>query len=64
MQVNGKTRGTIEIPVSVGSDAAEMERLARESEVGKEWLVGADGVAVKAKRVIVAKNGRMISFVV
>ncbi|KAJ3054428.1 hypothetical protein HK097_001833 [Rhizophlyctis rosea] len=64
VMVNGKTRGVIDIPVSVGTDAEELERLARDSNIGKEWLVGADGNAVKAKRVIVAKNGRMISFVV
>ncbi|KAJ3292157.1 hypothetical protein HK104_005531 [Borealophlyctis nickersoniae] len=64
IMVNGKTRGTVNIPVTRGKDAAEVERLARESEVGKEWLVDHDtGESLKAKRVIVAREGRMISFV-
>ncbi|KAJ3043227.1 hypothetical protein HDV00_005547 [Rhizophlyctis rosea] len=63
VQVNGKTKGTIMVPASVGGDAAELERLIRDSTIGREHLVDEKG-GIVAKRVIVVRGGKLVNFVI
>ncbi|MCX7594988.1 MAG: leucine--tRNA ligase, partial [Fischerella sp.] len=55
IQIMGKTRGTIPVPAQ--ADRAELEKYARESEVGKRYLEGKE-----VKKVIVVP-GKLINFV-
>lgn len=59
LQVNGKTRGTIQAPISALSDMQLLQELAMRSDVGQKWLN-----AVEVKKVIVPKGGKIISFVI
>jgi leucyl-tRNA synthetase len=56
IQINGKTRGTIQVPSS--ADRQELEQLAKESDIGQRYLVGKE-----IKKVIVVP-GKLINFVV
>ncbi|GBF79569.1 leucine--tRNA ligase [Aphanothece sacrum] len=56
IQIMGKTRGTIQVSASATKD--ELEKLARESEVGKRYLEDAE-----VKKVIVVP-GKLVNFVV
>ena len=56
IQVMGKTRGKIQAPAS--ADKAELEKLAKESDVGKRYLEGKD-----IKKVIVVPK-KLVNFVV
>ncbi|MEM8779973.1 MAG: leucine--tRNA ligase [Cyanobacteria bacterium P01_G01_bin.49] len=56
IQVMGKTRGTIQVPASSSKD--ELEKLARESDIGKRNLDGKE-----VKKVIVVP-GKLVNFVI
>ena len=56
IQIKGKTRGTIEVPASASRE--ELEKLARESDVGQRYL---DGQTVKK---VIVVPGKLINFVV
>jgi leucyl-tRNA synthetase len=56
IQINGKTRGTIQVPSQ--ADRQELERLATESDIGQRYLPGKE-----IKKVIVVP-GKLINFVV
>lgn len=56
IQINGKTRGAIEVPASASRE--ELEQYARESDVGQRYLEGQT-----MKKVIVVP-GKLINFVV
>ncbi|KAJ3213821.1 hypothetical protein HDU67_002415 [Dinochytrium kinnereticum] len=63
IMVNGKSRGTIEIPVAAMSSSKEVERLARESEVGNKWLSDpVSGKKLPMKKVLVLKGGSVVNF--
>ncbi|KAI8918624.1 leucyl-tRNA synthetase [Powellomyces hirtus] len=69
IMVNGKTRGTITVPITALEDTALLESLARESDAGRKWLTNAKtGKAKVVSRVLVGRaqkagKGRVISFV-
>ncbi|MCC5666247.1 leucine--tRNA ligase [Nostoc sp. CHAB 5784] len=56
IQINGKTRGAIQVPAQ--SDAAAQEKYARESEVAQRYIEGKE-----IKKVIVVL-GKLVNFVV
>ncbi|NJK35676.1 MAG: leucine--tRNA ligase [Oscillatoriales cyanobacterium SM2_2_1] len=56
IQINGKTRGSIEVPASATS--AELEALALTSEPAQKYLEG------KTIRKVIAVSGRLVNFVV
>ncbi|KAI9498578.1 leucyl-tRNA synthetase [Zychaea mexicana] len=59
IQVNGKTRLNITVPVALASDAATIEKLARDTPQGQKWLADKP-----IRRAIVAKNGQLVNFVI
>eukprot|EP00695_Tsukubamonas_globosa_P000488 TRINITY_DN1396_c0_g1_i1.p1 TRINITY_DN1396_c0_g1~~TRINITY_DN1396_c0_g1_i1.p1 ORF type:complete len:155 (-),score=23.74 TRINITY_DN1396_c0_g1_i1:27-491(-) len=59
IQVRGKTKGTVEIPSSLCENPQEVEKFAKESELGKRLLEGKT-----LTRVIVAPTGRLVNFVI
>ncbi|KAI9257176.1 leucyl-tRNA synthetase [Phascolomyces articulosus] len=59
IQVNGKTRLNITVPVGIASDAATIEKLARDTPQGQKWLANKP-----IRRAIVAKNGQLVNFVI
>ncbi|KAI7860772.1 hypothetical protein BDC45DRAFT_492760 [Circinella umbellata] len=59
IQVNGKTRLNITVPVGTTSDAATIEKLARDTPQGQKWL-GDKPI----RRAIVAKSGQLVNFVI
>ncbi|KAI8145706.1 leucyl-tRNA synthetase [Fennellomyces sp. T-0311] len=59
IQVNGKTRLNITVPVAMASDAETIEKLARETPQGQKWLSDKP-----IRRAIVAKNGQLVNFVI
>ncbi|KAJ3024000.1 hypothetical protein HKX48_008614 [Thoreauomyces humboldtii] len=70
IMVNGKTRGTMTVPLAALADVELLETLARKSDAGKRWLVDQKtGKAIPASRVLIGKaakkgKGRVVSFVV
>ncbi len=58
IQLKGKTRGTITVPASVMGDHQMIEKLARESEVGKKWLKDKN-----VTKVVVPSSCKIINFV-
>ncbi|CEP13886.1 hypothetical protein [Parasitella parasitica] len=58
VQINGKTRSSIAIPKQVVGNPAEIEKLVRESDAGKKWLSDKP-----VKKLIVAKQGELVNFV-
>ena len=56
IQIRGKTRGTIQVPAN--SSKEELEKLARDSDIGKRNLEGKE-----VKKVIVVP-GKLVNFVV
>ncbi|KAI9104684.1 leucyl-tRNA synthetase [Phlyctochytrium arcticum] len=68
VMINGKTRGTIHVPESQIGCADTLQRLAKESKVGKKWLVDGNGSELPIQKVVMGKGGkggrgRMISFI-
>ena len=55
IQVQGKVRGTLEVPAD--ADAATLEQLALESEVAAKWLEG------KAPRRVIVVPGKLVNLV-
>ncbi|KAI8852370.1 hypothetical protein BC829DRAFT_384958 [Chytridium lagenaria] len=63
IMINGKSRGTFSIPVDMCSSTDVVEQLARESDVGKKWLVDQKtGEAQPVKKVLVLKGGSVVNF--
>ena len=58
IQINGKTRGAIEVATAIADDRAALEQVARESEVAKRYIEGKE-----IKKVIVVP-GKLVNFVV
>ncbi|OAD77164.1 hypothetical protein PHYBLDRAFT_68027 [Phycomyces blakesleeanus NRRL 1555(-)] len=58
IQINGKTRLSVNLPAALVGNTEEIERRARESPVGQKWL-GEKSI----RRAIVAKNGELVNFV-
>lgn len=56
IQINGKTRGNIQVPAT--ADATALESYARSSEVGEKYL------ADKQVRKVIAVPGKLVNFVV
>ncbi|MHC5728861.1 MAG: class I tRNA ligase family protein, partial [Nostoc sp.] len=56
IQINGKTRGAIQVPAQ--ADKAALEKYARESEVAQRYIEGKE-----IKKVIVVP-GKLVNFVV
>ncbi|ORX61627.1 leucyl-tRNA synthetase [Hesseltinella vesiculosa] len=59
IQVNGKTRFTLPLPVTVAQDVEQVEQQARATTQGQRWL--ADN---PIRRAIVAKNGALVNFII
>ncbi|KAF7720817.1 hypothetical protein EC973_005995 [Apophysomyces ossiformis] len=59
IQVNGKTRLSVTIPAALAGNADEVEKRARDTPMGQKWLSDKP-----IRRVIVAKNGELVNFVV
>ncbi|KAI8588186.1 leucine--tRNA ligase [Geranomyces variabilis] len=69
VMINGKTRGTMTVPVAALEDEATLQALALESDAGRKWLVDARGAPRTVVKCFVAKQGkagkgRVVSFVV
>ena len=56
IQIMGKTRGTIAVPAS--ADKAQLEDLARNSELGQKHLQG------KTIKKVIVVPGKLVNFVV
>ncbi|CDS03215.1 hypothetical protein LRAMOSA00617 [Lichtheimia ramosa] len=59
IQINGKTRLSINVPVTTTNEPDKIEQLVREDPQGQKWL-GDKPV----RRAIVAKNGQLVNFVI
>ncbi|CAO3661911.1 unnamed protein product [Umbelopsis vinacea] len=59
VQVNGKTRYTINIPADITDDQSKVEELARQSPQSEKWLAGKS-----VNRIIMAKGGKLVNFLV
>jgi leucyl-tRNA synthetase len=58
IQVQGKTKGTIQVPASIAGDRDALEQYARESELAQRYL---DGKAIKK---VIPVPGKLVNFVV
>ncbi|KAI8368109.1 leucyl-tRNA synthetase [Radiomyces spectabilis] len=59
IQVNGKTRFRVVVPVDIAGDATEIEKQARAMAEGQKWLGDRP-----IRRAIVAKGGKLVNFVI
>ncbi|CAM0139867.1 unnamed protein product [Umbelopsis sp. WA50703] len=59
VQVNGKTRYTIQIPADTAGNQAQVEEYAKQAPQSEKWLAGKD-----IHRTIMAKGGKLVNFLV
>lgn len=59
VQIQGKKRGTFQVPVDMLADLDGLEQIARETKVVKKWVEGKT-----IKRIIIPKGGRIVNFVI
>ncbi|KAJ3159964.1 hypothetical protein HDU86_001229 [Geranomyces michiganensis] len=69
VMVNGKTRGTMTVPLASLEDEAMLQALALKSDAARKWLVNAEGDPKTVVKCFVAPQskagkGRVVSFVV
>ena len=58
IQINGKTRGAIEVPTAIADDRVALEQQMRESDIAKRYL---DGKTIKK---VIVVPGKLVNFVV
>ncbi|PSB27601.1 leucine--tRNA ligase [Stenomitos frigidus] len=58
IQINGKTRGAIEVPIAIADDRVALEQQIRESDIAKRHL---DGKTIKK---VIVVPGKLVNFVV
>ncbi|KAI7883166.1 leucyl-tRNA synthetase [Lichtheimia hyalospora FSU 10163] len=59
IQINGKTRLSINVPVATANEPDKIEQLVRRDPQGHKWLADKP-----VRRAIVAKNGQLVNFVI
>ncbi|KAI8582612.1 hypothetical protein K450DRAFT_226084 [Umbelopsis ramanniana AG] len=59
VQINGKTRYTVNIPADLAQDQSKVEEFAKQSPQSDKWLAGKN-----VHRVIMAKGGKLVNFLV
>ncbi|GAB5593467.1 Leucyl-tRNA synthetase [Umbelopsis nana] len=59
VQVNGKTRYTVNIPADIVDDKSKIEELAKQAPQSEKWLAGKN-----VHRIIIVKGGKLVNFLV